>query len=547
MARELTGGSAAAVDAAYTVVARRYRPQRFEDVVGQDHVVGALKNAINAGKIAQAYLFSGTRGVGKTSIARIFAKCLNCVHGPTTEPDQTCDICRSIAVGQDVDVIEIDGASNNGVDAVRELRQNAGLRPSRARYKIYYIDEVHMLSTGAFNALLKTLEEPPAHVKFLFATTEPNKIPVTVLSRCQRFDFAGIGAAQIVQTLADICKTEGVDADLGALQAVARRAGGSMRDAQSLLERLLTSGGRLTAERVHALLGTAPDDRVLDVLGAVVGGDLAGVLTHVESAVAAGVQPADLMGGAMEFLRDALVLKAGAGVALLSAAPESVGRLKGLVEGWPIDSVLAAQQVLDVARGRLRGGVSPRQVVEFALCRAARLGDLIEVSALVARLSALEGGEPAGPVKKKLAATEPASPAPPPPRPVGPLDLAGALAVWPSLMEALGPPLSSHLDKLRPTAVEPPGTVVVAVPTMYNYAADSCERPEALARVEANLRRLCPSASLRFAREVAPPRAEEPRRASRDAELAADPLVAEVARLFEARPVLVEAEESPES
>jgi len=542
LARDTPDGSAAAVDAAYTVVARRYRPQRFADVVGQDHVVGALKNAINAGKIAQAYLFSGTRGVGKTSVARIFAKCLNCVHGPTTEPDQTCDICRSIAVGQDVDVIEIDGASNNGVDAVRELRQNAGLRPSRARYKIYYIDEVHMLSTGAFNALLKTLEEPPAHVKFLFATTEPNKIPVTVLSRCQRFDFAGIGAAQIVQTLADICKTEGVDADLGALQAVARRAGGSMRDAQSLLERLLTSGGRLTAERVHALLGTAPDDRVLDVLAAIVGGDLAGVLTNVEAAVAAGVQPADLMGGAMEFLRDALVLKAGAGVALLSAAPESVGRLRSLVEDWPIDSVLAAQQVLDVARGRLRGGVSPRQVVEFALCRAARLGDLIEVSALVSRLAALDGGEAPAPVKKKLATPEPI----PTPTPTGPIDLDAAMALWPALMEAVGPPLSGYLDKLRPTAVDPPGVVVVAVPMVYNYAADLCERPEALAKVEASLRRLHPSTSLRFAREAAAPAAEKRRGPSRDAEIAADPLVAEVARLFEARPVLVEAEEAAE-
>ena len=176
----------------YTVVARRYRPQQFDDVVGQDHVVQSLKNAIRLNRIAQAYLFCGTRGVGKTSMARIFAKCLNCVKGPTETPCQTCDICQAITVGQDVDVIEIDGASNNGVEQVRELRQHASLRPSRARYKIYYIDEVHMLSTGAFNALLKTLEEPPPHVKFLFATTEANKIPITVLSRCQRYDFAGI-------------------------------------------------------------------------------------------------------------------------------------------------------------------------------------------------------------------------------------------------------------------------------------------------------------------------------------------------------------------
>src|SRR4051794_33910344 len=189
----------------YTVVARRYRPQRFEDVVGQDHVVQALRNAIRLNKVTHAYLFSGTRGVGKTSVARIFAKGLNCVRGPTEDPCLVCDICQAIAVGQDVDVIEIDGASNNGVEAVRELRQNASLRPSRARFKIYYIDEVHMLSTGAFNALLKTLEEPPEHVKFFFATTESNKIPITVLSRCQRYDFAGITPDAIVGTLQEIC------------------------------------------------------------------------------------------------------------------------------------------------------------------------------------------------------------------------------------------------------------------------------------------------------------------------------------------------------
>src|SRR5262249_31384968 len=256
--------------------ARRYRPQRFEDVVGQDHVVQALRNAILMNRVTHAYLFSGTRGVGKTSVARIFAKCLNCVHGPTVEPCNTCEICQAIAAGQDVDVIEIDGASNRGVESVRELRQNAGLRPSRARFKIYYIDEVHMLSTGAFNALLKTLEEPPEHVKFFFATTEPNKIPITVLSRCQRFDFAGITPEQLVPTLGEICAREQIEAASEALHAVARRAGGSMRDAQSLLEQLLSAAGdRLTIEAVHRLLGTASDERLLDLLEALADHDSA--------------------------------------------------------------------------------------------------------------------------------------------------------------------------------------------------------------------------------------------------------------------------------
>jgi DNA polymerase-3 subunit gamma/tau len=284
--------------APYTVVARRYRPQRFADVVGQDHVVRALRNAIQLNRIAQAYLFCGTRGVGKTSIARIFAKCLNCVKGPTEEPCQVCDICESVALGQDVDVIEIDGASNNGVEQVRELRQNAALRPSRARHKIYYIDEVHMLTTPAFNALLKTLEEPPPHVKFLFATTEPNKIPITVLSRCQRYDFAGITPAAIAASLSAICGQEQVEAEPEALQVVARRAGGSLRDAQSLLERLLASGSsRLTVDVVHELLGTASDDRLLEMMEALADHDAATALRLVEESASQGVQPGELLGG----------------------------------------------------------------------------------------------------------------------------------------------------------------------------------------------------------------------------------------------------------
>src|SRR5262245_11559740 len=175
----------------YTVIARRYRPQSFEDLVGQEHVARALQQAISSDRVGHAYLFTGARGTGKTSAARILAKALNCVRGPTPTPCNECDVCQSVSTGDDVDVLEIDGASNNGVDQVRQLRQNAAVRPTRTRYKIYVIDEVHMLSTSAFNALLKTLEEPPEHVKFIFATTEPQKIPITILSRCQRFDFAG--------------------------------------------------------------------------------------------------------------------------------------------------------------------------------------------------------------------------------------------------------------------------------------------------------------------------------------------------------------------
>ena len=404
--------------------------------MGQDHVVQALRNAIRLNRLAQAYLFCGTRGVGKTSMARIFAKCLNCVRGPTETPCQVCDICQAIAAGQDVDVIEIDGASNNGVEQVRELRQNAALRPSRSRYKIYYIDEVHMLSTGAFNALLKTLEEPPPHVKFFFATTEANKIPITVLSRCQRFDFAGITSEAIVNSLKEICTSEQVDAEPEALRVVARRAGGSMRDAQSLLELLLASGSpRLTVEVVHTLLGTPSDERLLAILEALADRDPAAVLTLLDQGAGEGVQPSDLLAGALEFLRDAMVLSVGAEPVLLAVTPRQKPRLQSIVDRWSIDAILAALQILAEARSRMRNVSHARLLAELALVRVARLENLSDLSNMVQRLTAIESSSPvshkteAHGTKKKLTSHDPQSTeamaAAQPPRVLG-----GAGTIW---------------------------------------------------------------------------------------------------------------------
>ncbi len=377
---------------AYTVVARRYRPRTFSEVVGQDHVVQSLTNAIKFNRVTHAYLFCGTRGVGKTTIARIFSKCLNCVRGPTVEPCLECDVCTAIAAGQDVDVIEIDGASNNGVEAVREIRQNVGLRPSRSRFKIYYIDEVHMLSSGAFNALLKTLEEPPEHVKFFFATTEAQKIPITVLSRCQRYDLAAIAPDRIVDTLADVCKQEGVEAEREALALIARRASGSMRDAQSLLEQTLSFGSeKLTVDGIHSLLGIAGDDRVLDLLEAIAGRNTAAALQILEEASSRGVQPTEVLGGTIDFLRDVMVLAVKAdNVPMLAAAPRQKARLDAIAEAWTLDSILAALQILSEARSRIRGSPHARLIVELAIARVARLENLTDLDEFAARLASLE-------------------------------------------------------------------------------------------------------------------------------------------------------------
>ena len=536
---------------AYTVVARRYRPRRFEDVVGQDHVVQALRNAIRLNRVTHAYLFSGTRGVGKTSIARIFAKCLNCVRGPTDDPCQVCDICQAISVGQDVDVIEIDGASNNGVEAVRELRQNAGLRPSRARFKIYYIDEVHMLSTGAFNALLKTLEEPPGHVKFFFATTEPNKIPITVLSRCQRYDFAGIAPDQIGETLAEICRAERVEADAEALQVVARRATGSMRDAQSLLEQLLSTGDRtLTADLVHRSLGTAPDDRVLDLIEALAAHDPGRALSLCEGAVGSGVQPAELLGGLLEFLRDVLVLSAGAQVPLLAAPPSLRPRLEVIAKDWPLDAVLAAQQILAEARGRLRGSPHGRLLVELALLRVARLEDLVDLGDLLDRLAALETGtglSTAPALKKKPRPSENGPMIPVDASITAPLDLEEVKRLWPTVIGRLGVKLGAILSGVQPSAIFAPNTLVIGVPAGYNGVVEQCETAEGRARIESSLRdALGRPVSFRFestrgteGRAAAP----DPAPSAAD-ELAGDPLVRKVVALFDARRVHVESEDA---
>ena len=564
------GTEANADPAGYTVVARRYRPQRFEDVVGQDHVVQALRNAIRLNRVTHAYLFSGTRGVGKTSIARIFAKCLNCVRGPTDEPDQTCDVCRSISVGQDVDVIEIDGASNNGVEQVRELRQNAGLRPSRSRFKIYYIDEVHMLSTGAFNALLKTLEEPPAHVKFFFATTEPNKIPVTVLSRCQRYDFAGITPDQIAGTLAEVCVNEKVEADPEALGVIARRAGGSMRDAQSLLEQLLSFGGeRLTVELVQQQLGIASDDRTLDLLEALSRRDAAEALRLVDLTASGGVQPTELLAGALEFLRDVMVVKFNPNLVMLAASPRQKPRLLEIGKRWSDDTLLAALQILAEARGRLRGSPHGRTLVEIAILRVARLDDLAELGEVVARLAALESGAP--PVgafeKKKLTAPAPDEPEPaevPPPAPViatpAPEVVAQAIEAppagwsfeaiaggWTRWAGSLPAELSSKLLKLRPSSAPEPGVLVVEPIPGYNHLVDLCDRAEFRGKIEAALHRwLARPVGLQFLKPTeaeGPPRPRHPSGIGRNDGLENDPIVKLLVERFEARLVRVDVEE----
>ncbi len=374
----------------YTVVARRYRPKTFEDLVGQDTVAQALLRAIETHRVGHAYLFTGARGVGKTSTARIFAKALNASQDGSGRFDPKSEIAAAIDNGEDMDVIEIDGASNRGIDEIRQLRANASIRPSRAPFKIYIIDEVHMLTTQAFNALLKTLEEPPGHVKFIFCTTDPEKIPITVLSRCQRFDFPPVATDQILDRLKLICQTEGAQADEDALRLIARRAAGSMRDSQSLLEQLLSFGGhRITVDDVHAMLGTADETRLASFANCMIERDASSALVELDSAVNVGVDPGQLAEQLLGYLRDMMAIAIGGPTELMRTAnPNGADELRKSGQEWGTMNLLSALQLLDETIVRMKHSVQSRILLEVALVQICNLQDLQALADVLKGLAA---------------------------------------------------------------------------------------------------------------------------------------------------------------
>jgi DNA polymerase-3 subunit gamma/tau len=378
-------------DSGYTVVARRYRPKSFAELIGQDHISQALMRAISAGRVGHAYLFTGARGVGKTSTARIFAKALNA--SDDLDAALATDVARCIDAGDDMDVIEIDGASNRGIEEIRQLRANVNVRPSRSRFKIYIIDEVHMLTNQAFNALLKTLEEPPPHVKFIFCTTDPDKIPITVLSRCQRFDFAPVRFEAIQSRLQEICVSEGFEADDNALALLARRAAGSMRDSQSLLEQVMSfSSDRITVEQVHALLGTADEGRLSALVRATIDGDALQAIQLVDTATRAGAEAGQLAEQLLNYLRDLMAVGLGGGSDVLKLAnPAGYDELSKLASEWGTQSILAAIQIIDESLVRMRTSVSSVTLLEVALVQICQLESLASIPELLERVSQATG------------------------------------------------------------------------------------------------------------------------------------------------------------
>ncbi|MCP4112841.1 MAG: DNA polymerase III subunit gamma/tau [Desulfobacteraceae bacterium] len=378
----------------YLVLARKYRPQTFDQVVEQEHVTRTLANAISSSRVAHAILFSGPRGTGKTTIARILAKAMNCEHGSAPIPCNECRSCTEITSGSAVDVFEIDGASNNGVDHIRDLRENVKYMPAHSKYKIYVIDEVHMLSTPAFNALLKTLEEPPAHIKFMFATTEPHKIPVTILSRCQRYDLRRVELSSISKHMESLCIKEGINMSRESLDIIARESGGSVRDSLSLLDQvMLCSEGEITPDKVLDILGVIDRKIIFDISAAILNGDIPELLDILDNIYDHGHSIKELYSEVVEHFRNLLVVKMGKKVSKLVDVPahetgmmsEQVKNVSQAYLSWILDILFKEESVIKFS-------AQPKLALEMAFIRIFQAKPVLPVEKLIEKLDNLSKG-----------------------------------------------------------------------------------------------------------------------------------------------------------
>lgn len=536
---------------------RTYRPNDLADVVGQQHITDTLEKALAGGRMSHAYLLTGPRGVGKTSVARILARRIN-------------ELPADIDLSSELDLIEIDAASNRGIDEIRSLREKISTLPSRLKYKVFIIDEVHMLTREAFNALLKTLEEPPGHVKFIFCTTDPNKIPITILSRCQRFDFAGIQTGSIATRLAQIVEAEHVEADAEALDMLARRAAGSMRDGQSLLEQLLAfAPGRITLADVHGMLGTAAQSRLDELAGSLADHDASRALAAFEAAIGQGVDPGLLLEQLFGYYRDCMAATVGCRPeAFLYVSPASSPEVDRVSRQMGIHAILAAMQILDQALSRLRQSTQGRILAELALVRIAMLDELDDLASLVTELRQGGGGSTA-PSPSSRGAGSPQTPAaggnavsgrgrsPGPPRaaadcppdgvspttgPVAarPLTEQNAAQLWAEAADRCEGLVADYARRVERVAISAPNRLVVIFKPEYTLQKSICERSENAQRLRGALAELTGEAVEVEFRLDDKPAAEKaagsPSQAAtsrqRSAEIASHPLVRRADELF---------------
>jgi DNA polymerase-3 subunit gamma/tau len=388
----------------YIVFARKYRPQTFDDVIGQSHITTTLKNAIAASRVAHAYIFAGPRGVGKTTTARIFAKALNCEKGPTATPCNVCASCKEITQGSSLDILEIDGASNRGIDEIRSLRENVKFAPSKGRSKVYIIDEIHMLTPEAFNALLKTLEEPPPHVTFIFATTSAYKVPPTILSRCQRFDFRRIASKEILQSLKSIVKDEHIDVKEEALGIIAKYGDGSMRDAQVVLDQIISfSKGKVTIDDVTKILGIVDTDILFNLSGAIKGRDSRLALMTIDRLVDEGKDVTQVVLGLIEHFRNISVAKISNdkdAEELIDAGPDTIARYRQEAGQFTIEQILYIIYTLSNTIDFMRKTSLARIPFEAAMVKLTQIPIIIPVTELLAKIDALQKSAPAAPIRQ---------------------------------------------------------------------------------------------------------------------------------------------------
>lgn len=531
---------------------RKWRPQAFDQIIGQDRVTRTLQNAIRTNRVVHAYLFAGHRGTGKTTTARILAKALNCVNGPTPTPDGSCPNCTAIAGGFSLDVIEIDAATNRGIDEIRELRDRIRLAPTEGRYKVYIIDEAHMLTTEGANALLKTLEEPPSHAIFVLVTTEPHRLPPTILSRCQRFDFRRVSQKEIIGRLRYIAETEGFRIEDPALTLIAGAADGSVRDAESVLDQLVAfAEGPITAADVVSVLGILAEDVALRFADAILARDVPACVDLVEHIIGEGKDVRQVLRTLLDHFRDLLVLQTGARADVLDTTEQRLAALRAQAERADIADVLQALKVLAATDAEARWSPQPRLLLEIALIRLCRPEMDATLEGLRTRVAGLEqrlggraeaGAPPAQTVQRTTRPTaprpsEPAAPQPkspvsaplkaparPAPKPVseGPANAAGA----PAIMAVVETP--ADLEHQPPLEAAPPvvlddvrrawarileevkhtkmfchalliegipldvtaGTLVVGLRTGYNFHLENLHRPENRSIIEGAVERV---------------------------------------------------------